>query len=424
MAKHPKTVSFDRFKGINNQLKPEKTPIQFLKEALNVDLDKLGGITKREGYTKLFTGQYHSLWSSGSQVFAVKDGTLVRIKPNLTEEVSLSFTTEVPLSFGSEDGRIFFASEDGSFEIINDQVVPWGLPHVNPRPNLITASGGLTAGVYQVACTYVADDGREGGVGLSTKITVQDDGGIMLFNIPTTSHPSVSGIRIYCSTPDGEMHYLVDEIPLGTSSYTITAVSEAMLPLQSFNNYPAPAGQLMTFAHQRAWVAQDNILWFSEPYSYDRWNFHTNFFVYPDKITNLMPVDSGMWVCSDSIYYLAGDDTDKMSSSMKEPVKAVQGTEVRIPGPYVFMENTPLGYKWLVTTDRGIFICFNQGVILNMTESNFSFPQAEKGAGIFIQKDGINKYVPVLQKKKDSENTTVGDQVTGVIIRNGVTLEE
>lgn len=424
MAKHPKTVPLSGFKGINNQLRPERTPPAFLKEATNVDIDKLGGVHKRKGYTKLLTGEYHSLYSDGTRIFAVKDGVLTEISRNYSTETSLSYTVNSPVSFDSIDGRVVFVSEEGSGEIYNGGVIPWGITEPNPKPNLMQASGGLSAGLYQVACTYVRIDGKESGTGLAQTITVPNSGGIMLFNLPTSSDPLVDRIRIYCSTPDGETLYLVDEVFNGSSTYTIVDVTSAMLPLQRFNYKPAPAGQIVRFAHQRAFIAQDNILWYSEPYDYDSFNYHSNFFVYPERITNLMPVDNGIWVCSDNIYYIAGDEVDKMSSSMKEPVRAVEGTEVRIPGPYIFMENTPLGYKWLVTTDRGIFICFNQGVILNMTESNFSFPQGEKGAGVFIQQDGINKYVPIIQQIKDSNNTRVGDQATGVIIRNGVTLEE
>lgn len=91
-------------------------------------------------------------------------------------------------------------------------------------------------------------------------------------------------------------------------------------------------------------------------------------------------------------------------------------------GAYIFIENTPIGYKWLVTTDRGIFVCFNDGIALNMTEKNVAFPEADEGTAMFVQEEGINRYVSLLKEKRDSENATVGDQVTAVIIRNGVVI--
>lgn len=424
MAKHPKTTALSGFKGINNQLRPERTPPAYLKEALNVDLDKLGGVHKREGYSKVFDGDYHSLWSNGVVAFAVKDGRLVRISSSLQVEIDLNFETDSALRFDSVDGRVFFASDEGSYEIVNDTVIPWGILEPNPKPALMGVSGLMTAGLYQVAITFIRQDGTESGTGLAQKIQLPDDSGIMLLNIPVSSDPLVTHVRIYTSTPDGEVLYLLTEVANGTTTYTIQNVSSAVVPLLSFNRKPAPAGHLAVFAHNRAFIAQDNVLYFSDPYSYHWFDLHASYFIYPERIRAIMPVDNGMWVCADNIYYISNDDTDKMQSSMKEPAKVVEGTEVRIPGSHVFMENTPLGYKWLITSDRGIFICFNQGVILNMTEANYSFDHGDKGTGIFVQKDGIAKYVPIVQKKRDSDKTTVGDQVTAEIIRNGVVLED
>lgn len=423
MPKHEKTVSLQGWSGINNVLRPERTDEKYLKEALNVDFDKSGGIQKRLGYSSLNSGDYHSLWSDGSDCFAVKDDDLIRINPDLTETTLKSGILST-LSFDKVDGRVYYTGLEDSGVILENLVSNWGIEEPNPKPTLAATSGGMSAGDYQVALTYLRSDGLESGSGLAQTVTVGEAGAITLTNIPTSTDASVVTVNVYVSPPDGEVLYLYRGIANGTSSTTITAVAQAILPLPSFNRKVAPKGQLVKVAHGRAFVAQDDILWFSDPYSYNWFALHQNYFQFPSRIVAIMPVEGGLWVAADKLYYLAGKDTDKMRIEMKEPIVIVEGTEVRIPGAYIFIENTPLGYKWLVTSDKGVYICFDDGVTLNVTETNYVFPVATSGTGVFVQRDGINRYLTVLEKKAGSDNTAVGDQVTAQIIRNGVTLED
>ena len=423
MAKHPQTIQLSGFSGKNNVLRPERTDPQYLKEALNIDIDKSGGIQQRVGYTSLESGDFHSLWSDGEDCFAVKDDDLVRINSDLSTSV-LQSDIYSPLTFDRADDLIFFTGEGVNGVISGEDVLPWGISEPNPKPILSATAGGMSAGVYQVALTYVRSDGLESGSGLSQTITLPDASGIVLSNIPSSLDPSVTDVRIYVSTPDGETLYLYKDIPNGTTTFIVASITTAILPLVSFNKYPAPKGQIVKFAHNRAFVAEGNTLWFSDPYSYHWFDLHTNYFSFNEPIKGIMPVEGGIWVAADKLYYLIGKDTDKMRMEMKEPVEMVVGTSVRIPGAYVFIENTPIGYKWLITTDKGIYILFNDGIALNMTEKNYTFPEADSGAAAFVQKDGINRYLSILKTKGESNNTAVGDQVSASIIRNGVVLED
>lgn len=423
MAKHPKTVSLEGFSGKNNVLRPERTDPKYLKEALNIDIDKSGGVQKRLGYQSVEAGDFHSLWSDGNDCFAIQDNDLVRINANLSTTI-LQSNIYSSLTFDRADDLIFFTGEGVSGVISGNDVLPWGIAEPNPKPTLSVTAGGMTAGLYQVALTYVRSDGLESGSSLAQSITLGDASGITLNSIPTSSDPLVTDIRIYVSTPDGEVLYLYHDIPNGTSTYIIASITTAILPLMSFNRKPAPKGQIVKFAHNRAFVADGSTLWFSDPYSYHWFDYHANYFEFNEPIRGIMPVEGGIWVAADKLYYLIGKDTEKMRQEMKEPVEMVTGTSVRIPGAYIFIENTPIGYKWLITTDKGVYILFNDGIALNMTEKNYSFPEADSGAGVFVQTEGINRYLSILKKKGDSDNTAVGDQVTATIIRNGVVLEE
>ena len=153
------------------------------------------------------------------------------------------------------------------------------------------------------------------------------------------------------------------------------------------------------------------------------WWGSESYFQFPERITAVMPTAGGLWVSSDRLYYLAGKNPESMSLEEKEPVQIVEGTDIKITGAYVFLENTPIGYKWLCTTDKGMYIAFNDGVVLNVTEQNVTFPKASEGASLFYQKEGINKYISLLKDPDSSkQNLSVGDQATAEVVRNGVII--
>ena len=130
MPKHPKTVAFEGWSGINNVLRPDRTDPKYLKEALNVDFDKSGGIQKRLGYESISSGDYHSLWSDGVDCFAVKDDDLVRINPDLTETVLKSGINST-LSFDKIDGRVYYTGPGETGVILENLVSNWGIEEPN-----------------------------------------------------------------------------------------------------------------------------------------------------------------------------------------------------------------------------------------------------------------------------------------------------
>ena len=51
MPSHPKSINYSSFSGLDNVNDPEGTNPSFLKKALNINVDKTGGLSKRKGYT-------------------------------------------------------------------------------------------------------------------------------------------------------------------------------------------------------------------------------------------------------------------------------------------------------------------------------------------------------------------------------------
>lgn len=420
MPNHPKTVNIDGFKGLNNVLKPERTPPQYFKEADNVDIDKSGGLQKREGFSSVASGVFHSCWASDPFCFVVRDSDLVSVDNMYNTTVVKAGVGDNPVSYFRLYDEIFFSSISTN-GIIEDGVVrPWGLEPPS-SPTLADAVGTLRPGTYQVTLTFKDSEGRESGAKVASLIDVVS-GGIQLTNIP--SNPAAATVNIYMSHTNGDEMYYKGVVANGTTSYTITDDSGLRRRMDTFNMMPAPKGHIIAEAHSRAWVAEDNFLWYSEPFQYELFDYRKNYIQFPTRIRAVMPVEGGMWVASDGLYYIAGDNPDTAKMELKEPIKVVEGSAVRIPGAYIFIENTPIGYKWLVHANKGIYVCFNDGIALNMTSQNYEFPIADEGVAAFIQKDGINRYTSLLKTPAESESTAVGDLVTATIVRNGVVVTD
>jgi len=422
MASHPRTVPIDAFKGLNNILRPENTPTQYLKKAENINIDNAGKIHKRKGYTKVINGNWTSLWASenGNGCYGVLDGNLVQVNTDYSTTLLRSNVGSYKLDFEEIDDKVYYISPLVKGVIQYGTNRSWGVTSNTLAPTLTAGTGTLHEGTYQVSFTYVSSSGLEGGTSISSSITV-GNGSSISFAIPAISDPEIIGVRIYCSTANGiELYY--HGFSLGGLTYTISSISSSINILRFFNLAEPPLGQSVNFYKGRLFIAQDNVLWYSEPYQYEHFNLAKSFIEYPERIKEVMPVEDGIWIGSDKLYYITGSKPDEFRSDAKEHIKIVEGTAQKISGSYLFMENTPIGYKYLATFDIGIFVLFNNGLVINLTSKQVSLERADSGSSIFLQDEGMNQYLSILKTNENPNNSVIGDFVEATIVRNGVII--
>jgi hypothetical protein len=419
---HPKTTSISSFKGLNNVLLPEKTPIDYLKRAVNIDLDKVGGVSVRKGYTLKDAGNYISLWASENSLgcYANKDGSLVRIKEDYTTDTLTTGLGPFKTSFEEVDDTVYYVSHNTSGTIKDGVAEGWGVERNYLSPSLSISGGTLPRGEYQVSFTYVNANGIESGASRASLITVPDNSGITL-SIPSPTDPTITHSRIYCSTQNGSTLYFYNTSPLN-STITISSQENLISPLITFNLDRPPLGQIVRYYRGRLYIASANTLFYTEPFMYHHVNMAKNFFEFPEDIKEIMPVEDGIWIGSDKLYYLSGIDPSSFKRTTKEHIKVVSGTSTKVSGSYLRLDNTPIGYKWLVASDLGIFVLFNQGLVINMTSSNVSLDRADEGTGLFLQTSGFNSYLSILKNNGKESNTSFGDMVETTIVRNGVVI--
>ena len=418
MPLHPKTIHYSGFKGLNNYLKPENTDPTYLKTALNIDLDKSGRLSKRLGYTSVDSANYSSLWASESGLgcYAVRNGDLVKVNSDYSHTTLISSIGTDKISFEEIDGLIYYSSITYNGIIDNGIIRSWGISKNLISPILTAGIGNLTAGIYQVLFTYVNKYGIESGSINSSVITVSNGSSISLY-IPTPLDPDILYARVYCSTSNGKTDYYSG---IGTlnSTYTISSTSSFSNPHRTLGLDKAPTGHIVKYYKGRIYIASDNILWYSEPLQYQHFNSASNYIEFPSRIKEIMPVEDGIWIGSDRLYFLSGEDTNTFRRVIKDNIEIIEGTSTKISGSYVQIDGISSGYKWLVTSNLGIFLLSDQGMAVNLTYKNVEVERADSGTSLFLQSNGINQYLSILKTNNNPNNSVVGDLVENRIIRN------
>lgn len=421
MPIHPSTVSINGFKGLDNIHSPESTNPSFLKKALNIDIDTNGKIVKRQGYVLKDSGNYKSIFSSINNLgcYAVKNGDLVIVNNDYSSTIIKANIGNFDVSFEEVDNLIFFVSPNTSGIIKDKKVIPWGIDCNFTVPNLSYIQGTLPSGTYQVSVTYINNQGIESGTGHASIITIPNNSNISVdIPVPSPNNSDIIYAKVYCSTPDGNTLYY-SGVSLLNNVYIISDIHSLISPLKTFNLDKPPLGTIVKYYNGRMYIVVGNILYYTQPYMYHHINYSTNYIEFSSDILEVMPTEDGIWVCSDRIYYLSGNSPDQFILSVKEEVKVVPGTSTKFSGSYLHMDNAPPGYKWIITTNVGIFVLFNQGVLANVTSSFLSPSISSKGTGVFLQQNGMNSYLSILEEKKKENNSVFGDLVEATIIRNG-----
>lgn len=422
MPSHPTVTSLKAFSGLSNVTPSEGTSQTFLKKVDNFNITKTGDLKKRKGYIKIDSGNYSSLWTSPSGLgcYGMKDGGLVSISLPGPIVTHLKYANlQKPISFEEIDGIIYFASEEVTGRIVNGVVKDWGLAKCKIIPRTTLIAGNLLEGDYQFSLTYVRDDLFESGSGPSILVHALDNSGFS-FTLPVTSF--ATKIRVYISLRNGGVQYYYGE-GLPGEVFSVTSEPPLTNPFRLFNLDAPPVGSIIRYYRGRMYVAYKNLLWYSEPFQYEYFRLTSNYIPYPSDILDVLPVEDGIYVASDRLYYLSGKSPESFNQVVKENIKVVPGSSQRVSSAYLHMDNTPAGYKWLITTNEGIVALFNQGLVINMTSKNVSIEPAEESASVFIQDEGNNAYLAMLKVDPSKPNNAgVSDLVESVIIRNGVII--
>lgn len=423
--------------GVNNVQKETAVPaignedqLGQLRGASNVNLNDAGEVESRAGYTQRFAGPSHSLFATMSYLFGVTSGVLRAISANLSATNVTTGVGESDLSYTMVGGYLYWTNGVVLRKVdddLNDLPVGVECPG-QPSVAAYASAGGLFAGQYQVAITYLSSTGEESGSSLATLVDVEEGQGIQLTGIPV--HATASWVRIYVSNANGDVLYHATDIPNGSTTYII-GVGQRTRALETQFMYPMPAGQIVRYIGGRLMVATRNILRWSPPLR-PNLTQPDNFRRYGGDITMLEGVGDGptfgYYIGANhdqnpdkaSVYFISGTDPKAQGNMRAYPAGVVPGTAIQIEGTKLGLEYAGKVPYWLST--NGMFCAgLPGGRVIPLTESRFlADTGATRGASLYRELNGIKQLITTASGGEVAAGRA-SDEAIATVRRHGVT---
>lgn len=390
-------------RGKVNRLAEHATPIEALREALNVDILNDGKAQRRPGYQLVEAGDWHSLWSDDTLAYmlGVKNGDLVLATQSGTVASLASYIGANEVSYTAMAGKAYWTNGSFSGCVWQDQINrPWALD-TPPPPTQVSdyEAGGLVAGEYQICATFQDDMGMESGAGQSVLCTLSNVGGILCQGLPEI--PAEWRYNIYVTDTNGDVFYLAAQLKPGTTSYII-GKSGRSRQLETRWLNPLPNGQLVASGGGRLFVAHGAVLRWSEPLRGGLSRLDKNYTRYPAHIDAIGVVGlgeqaSGVYVCAGKrTYFMPGSDPSNWQQRVAFPSGAVRGTATKVRAGLFGADYQGFGMLW-VSTDGGYCLGLPDGQVVALTEAQYVTPIADSGRVALRRAPGLEQAIALLR---------------------------
>ncbi len=305
-----KTQPKGPFLGINNRL-PEyalhKDKVgDFLRGALNVDIDNAGRIRRRRAASLIqaMTAPHSLHMTSETAGYMVRDSVIYAITlPSYSESLFKTLTSNNPISWVEYAGSLYYSNGVDSGRILAGVWYPWALPTPS-APAVSGIAGTLFKGAYQVAVSYCNNvTGEEGGVSPANSFALSADGALRV-TLPAAT-VGATHINVYVSTVNGSVPLLAATVATGSATADITAQASGREANERFEA-PLPAGtQLFEFNGCLCSVNGSNVFE-GIPYRPGYYLKMEGRIPFPAAVSNAVPAENGVYVVADKTYWLQG----------------------------------------------------------------------------------------------------------------------
>jgi len=406
------------FKGADNTSGEATLPHGAIREAENVDFRTDGRGRRRQGSTLKHTGTaVHSLYGwNGGHVWAETTNLYFRFGApivGLPTALVAGLKPREPISYTEIGEDLFWSNGQVSGIIKADRTTQqWGLATPVGVPTLAAnAVGAYVAGRYQVTITYIDAAGRESGAPGPILITLADNQGIDLTNIPQPTDANVTTIAVYVSDPDGEVLFHHSDLPDGTTTATLYQKVKGEQCSTLFMDQ-TPAGHIARYANGRLIAVDDNVIYYSQPLRYGLSKVHEDYIRSAKRVTLLEPVsdgaESGFFYADDKrTYYVEGPDPESAQIKVVYPVGAVEGSSARAPGPDMGLEYSGHVPIWLAKNGRPVAGApGGQVIVLN---DRYVADEFERGAALYRESDTIKQILIAVTGKQATSGLAAVD---------------
>lgn len=378
--------------GMNNRLRDAQLSPKALRNAVNVNIASDGTPARRDGFDQLVDAEYHSLWGEGLDWgLVVKGNTLTLLTASsagTVTETSLrtGLTVGRRMAYVLVNGAVHYSNGVVTGRVVDGADVPWGVEHAAPPAAAALAYGGMAAGRYQVAITYVFASGEEGGTSRAVAVNVAAGGGIQLSSIPQPTSAFVTGVRVYITPANGERFYEYGQLATGVTSVALAASTTLGAELTTWGLYPPPPADVLELHLGSIAMARGPYLWFTEPLHYGQYRPET-VYVLRDDISIVASLSrSSLAVAADIHYVMSGSDVRALALDESYECKAVRGT----------LFKTPDGGRGWLTQGRGMMFSNGTGGFAPHIDDAVYLEEATEGAAMFREIEGQQFMVATL----------------------------
>lgn len=368
------------FKGLNNVSDPMRLDMSWLVQADNINITDTGGIAKRSGYALTHPGEFLS-------VYATQDFQRMYLAaPNEVRDIHgnhiAPLTSGAPTYWCEVNGQVFYNNGvDSGVIMLDGKMIPWRWA-APPAPTLTAGSGTLPAGTYQVACTYVLDDGRETGANEAVAIDLPEGRALQIHITPaqgmrvnTYIAPANSDVFQLCAAKAGDsmvfntspddlgrdmLNAFLDPLPIGTDV------------IQAWRGR-IYAAMYMPGQNQTA-------VWYSEALGFHLFNMNSSFLLIPGRVLMLAPHDDALIIGTDArVFAYTGEKLEQLAD---------YGV---VPGSHWARDDERILF-WSL---RGLCAALP---FANLTEKQVSVAPGVRAGGCLIRAGGQKRFVAVIQR--------------------------
>lgn len=368
--------------GMNTRQPDHALPDGTLRNAVNIDVDVLGLLSRRDGYGKIFSGlDVHSGFSCPLWTLFVDSGVLKRLNGDNTATAITPVRGEVCYCF--LNGIVYFSDGVTASKLLpNGSVVQWGAAPLTV-PVLSQTTGALAAGVYLAAITQVGFDGIEHGSSSVVQLTVTDGSGIT-FQLPAVLDPQITYVRLYLSPENGSKLFAVVDVPAGTTTHNVTAPGKGR-ELGTLGVTGAPPCTAIEEYGGRLFMKSGMMVWYTDPLAYDWVRPASNFLMFAEDVSVIAATQNVLWIAADKTYMYRGSDPAKFSVEVAAEYGAVPGKAAKVPN-----SNDVVWYS-----TRGLVRAGD--TMKNLQETHVAAESGDKVAVIVKERDGLQQAVASVQ---------------------------
>lgn len=413
-------VEIKKWLGLRNTTSPERYKLGELQTALDVEIDDTGKLLSRLGQTVMDGTASHSLYSNDFVSLIMHSAVLKRIENDFTFTTLRTLSNSDAVSYETYNNSVFYSNGTDLGHLVGSTEIGWGVTPPVGQPTATASTGGLRAGRYLYAITFVREDGHESGTDAAQAVDVAANGGITFDSIETSTNALVCDKILYLSEADGETLYRAAVIPNGQTSYTYSGDGgDLKVALRTQHASPPPAGNIVRYYNGVMYVVDGDVVYFSDPYNPELFRMATNFLRFPGQVAMFESVENGLYVATTDIagedtetatmtWFLGGSTPEDFTSKVVYDYGVISGTAAKCTASLITApqaaEAQRTGEAVIWTSRHGVCIGFHGGTVVNITEPRYSFPTAQSGAGMVRQHRGFVQYVSVLKGTGSANN--------------------